>query len=131
MKRLFIDDYRVPVDCAHYMYRRKVDCKIYHEEWEIVRTYKDFCDWITKKGVPDIISFDYDLADNFELREDSPIKNWFSMTEDRVYTGMDCAEWLVNYCMENKLKLPQYIVHSVNPYGCEIIKEFLDNQKKK
>lgn len=131
MKRLFLDDERIPIDCAHYMYRRGVDCRIYHEEWIIVRSYKQFTNWITENGLPDIISFDHDLADVFQLKETLDIHEWFDAEGNREYTGMNCAQWLVNYCLDNKKELPSFIVHSANPCGTENINGLLKNFKEK
>lgn len=125
MKRLFLDDERNPVDCAKFMYNRGVDCRIYHEEWTIVRSYGQFVDWIHKNGLPDLISFDHDLGDVLQLKIDLPIEQWFDLEEKREFTGMDCAKWLVNYCMDNNCSLPEYIVHSWNVSGCDNIKGLL------
>ncbi len=123
--KLFLDDIRYPIDCASYMYRDGVDCKIYHEEWVIVRSYKKFVEHITKHGLPDLISFDHDLADisyNPELHQETVV--WHEKT------GMDCAGWLVNYCLDNNLKLPRFHVHSANPAGKENIIGLLDGFNK-
>ena len=45
-------------------------------------------------------------------------------------TGLDCAKWLVEYCLDNNTKLPDYIVHSANPAGKENIEKYLFNAKK-
>ncbi len=126
---LFLDDDRIPADCATYMYAFKVDCKIYHKPWEIVRSYSQFKEIIERRGLPKLISFDHDLADNWKLRESLDIKDWFDETEGREYTGMDCAKWLVQYCLEKDLLLPKFIVHSANPVGRENIKSYLTNFK--
>lgn len=118
---LFLDDYRMPIDCASYMYRKNVDCRIYHKEWSIVRSYWQFVKWIEKNGLPDFISFDHDLADVVELKEELPIEQWFDLENNKEYTGMDCAKWLVNYCLGNDKPLPKYAVHSANPAGAENI----------
>lgn len=128
---LFLDDYRVPTDCAQYMYRKGIDCRLYHQDWIIVRSYIDFVEYINNNGLPDLISFDHDLADDFTLRENLDVNKWFNVLENREYTGMDAAKWLINYCIDNNLKLPQYIVHSSNPSGYENIKGLLDNFKEK
>lgn len=117
MKRLFLDDNRVPLDCATYMYRCGVDCRIYHEDWEIVRSYKQFVDWIKANGLPDMIAFDHDLADVPELKEVLDIDEWFDVENNREYTGNDCAKFLVNYCLKHGKELPKCTVHSVNPDG--------------
>lgn len=127
---LFLDDYRTPIDCAQYMYRRGVDCRIYHTEFAIVRSYGSFVDWITHNGLPEFISFDHDLADVHEDLEQKEISEWFDIENNREYTGMDCAKWLVNYCMDRNLKLPEYAVHSANPAGIENIIGLLENFKK-
>lgn len=131
---LFLDDYRMPIDCATYMYRRGVDCKIYHEEWVIVRSYLQFVQWIEENGLPVFISFDHDLADVVELKEGLPVEEWFDLDSNREYNGMDCAKWLVNYCMDNDKPLPNYTVHSANPCGTEniegLLASFLKSYKK-
>lgn len=126
---LFLDDERVPLDCAKYMSSFKVDCKIYHQPWEIVRSYKQFKEIIERRGLPDLISFDHDLADNWKLRESLDVKEWFDESENREYTGMDCAKWLTQYCEEKDLLLPEFVVHSMNSVGRENIKSYLTNFK--
>ena len=118
MKRLFLDDWRIPRDCATYMWQR-TDCRIYHEEWDIVRSYGQFVEWIEKNGVPDLVKFDYDLADVDELKEELPIEEWFNLDENRVYTGLDCVEFLLDFCNKNDFKFTEYVIHSVNTDGCE------------
>ena len=124
MKRLFLDDWRIPRDCATYMYYR-TDCRIYQEEWDIVRSYGQFIKWIEDNGVPDLVAFDYDLADVAELKESLPFEEWFDLDENRVYTGLDCAKFLLSYCNERKIKFPEYVIHSANPDGSEEIKNLL------
>lgn len=124
MKRLFLDDWRIPRDCATYMWQR-TDCRVFHEEWEIVRSYGQFVKWIMKNGLPHLVSFDYDLADVEELKENLPIEEWFDINENRIYTGLDCALFLLEYCREMNLELPMYIIHSANPDGTTAIKNIL------
>ena len=100
---LFLDDYRQPLDCAQYMYRKQVDCRIYHKEWDIVRSYKEFIDWVDINGLPGLISFDHDLGDVVELKSELPIESWFNLDNDTEYTGMDCAKWLIDYCLDHDL----------------------------
>jgi hypothetical protein len=109
---LFIDDLRMPKDCVTYM---KHDVELYFEEWNIVRSYAEFTQWIIEHGLPDVISFDHDLGD---------------ITNDIELSGMDCAKWLVEYCMDNHLNLPKCIVHSQNPVGVANINGLVENFKK-
>ncbi|WP_099365490.1 cyclic-phosphate processing receiver domain-containing protein [Sphingobacterium sp. 1.A.4] len=75
------------------------------------RSYAEFVKYIEKNGLPDFISFDHDLG----LEK----------------SGYDCAIWLVNYCMDNVLMLPDFEVHSQNPVGKENISSLLYNFKIK
>lgn len=118
---LFLDDYRMPIDCAKYMYRKGVDCTIYHKQWVIVRSYYAFVKYITENGLPQFISFDHDLADLEESRDMSYKNHRFNEESKKEYTGMDCAKWIVNYCLDNDKPLPKYAVHSANPVGAENI----------
>lgn len=88
-------------------------------EWIIVKNYDEFVDYITKNSLPEIISFDHDISDFIEVDGEKVER-----------TGKSCAEWLVNYCLDNNLKLPEYYVHSSNPGGAENIIKYLDNFKK-
>lgn len=124
---LFLDDERMPIDCATYMSSFRVDCKIYHQPWEIVRSYSQFKEIIERRGLPDLISFDHDLADNWKLREALDVKEWFNEEESREYTGLDCAKWLTQHCEEKDLLLPKFVVHSANPVGRENVKSYLTN----
>jgi hypothetical protein len=96
-------------------------------EW--VKNYWEFVSWITVNGLPDGISFDHDLSDfqafknGFpELMEDVP---W----PDHEKTGLDCVNWLVGYCKENKIALPPFNCHSANAYGKVLMNEQLNKYK--
>lgn len=41
--------------------------------------------------------------------------------------GADVANWLVNYCKQNKLKLPWCFAHSANKNGIEKINQIISN----
>lgn len=96
-------------------------------------SYVQFIKYIEENGLPSIISFDHDLGDSPELRSMIPIEEWYDLEESKEYTGMDCAKWLVNYCLDNSFPLPKYIVHSANPVGKENIESlflsFLKNNQ--
>lgn len=76
-----------------------------------LRSYSEFVTYIIDSGLPDFISFDHDLG-----------------LEEIVY---DCAKWLVNYCLDNNYRLPQFGVHSQNPVGKENILSLLNNFKNR
>jgi len=75
MKKLYLDDVRCPKT----------------EGWEVVRTYEDFVDWITKNGLPDEVSFDHDLAEI--SYNPSTFSENFKYHEK---TGYDAAKWMQN-----------------------------------
>ena len=122
--KLFLDDVRNPIDCILY-----IKDKIYAEEWDIVRNYNEFINYITENGTPDLISFDHDLADEHY----SPTMYQGENNYNELYgqfkekTGYDCAKWLVNYCQENSLPFPDFRVHSMNPVGKKNIEDYINS----
>jgi len=79
------------------------------EGFDRVYNYEEFVDYLERKGLPDFISFDHDLGEDL--------------------SGYDCAKYLVEYCLEHQLPLPDYQVHSKNPVGKENIERLLENFK--
>src|SRR5690606_35023709 len=97
-----------------------------------VKDYKEFTGWIFSNGLPEAISFDHDLSYEHYTPEEfcHPYELSKQYQESQNYkekTGKDCANFLVNYCMDNSLKLPACFVHSANPVGADNIKRLLDN----
>ena len=130
MKILWLDDIRNPYYRPHLETVIKLSKEVTEDNvknivsW--VRDYNEFIKCIQIIGLPDIISFDHDLA---QIHYDPT--TW---TEDFKYdeeTGLDCAKWLVEYCIDNNLPLPEYNIHSQNPVGAENIRSFLNNFNKK
>ncbi len=100
-----------------------------------VLNYYEFTEWITMFGIPDVISFDHDLA----YEHYTPEKYWSDYDESKKYqesqeytekTGYDCAKWLVEYLEDNKVLMPEIYIHSANPVGADNIKYLLQNYKK-
>ena len=52
-------------------------------------------------------------------------EEWFDLDANEVYTGADCVKYLIKYCKDNKLALPEYVIHSANPDGADLMKELL------
>lgn len=75
-----------------------------------VKDYNSFVSYIRFFGVPEAISFDHDLGPG--------------------QSGYDCAKWLVDYCIDHKVPLPQYRMHSSNPVGKQNILAYLANAEK-
>jgi hypothetical protein len=121
-KKLFLDDVRQVRDACYYMPNPRV---YWDEGWDIVRDYNEFVGYIEKNGLPDLISFDHDLADEHYTEPWNVVNHPY-----KEKTGFECAKWLVEYCLDNSLKLPEFLVHSANPVGADNIKRYLENAKK-
>ena len=107
MKRLWLDDVRPKPN----------------DEWDLVRSYDEFVDYIKKNGVPELISFDHDLGkEHYKALFKTPKKH---ILEEgfKEKTGYDCAKWLV----ENNYKINGYDCHSMNPIGKTNILTLLAN----
>jgi hypothetical protein len=136
MKKLFLDDIRVPKDAIG-LVPSNLNQIYWDNDWNIVRNYFEFCNFIQKFGLPDFISFDHDLADDHynDLFSD---ENWTKDDNDIVLkydeykekTGYECAKWLVDWCLENQMSLPKCIIHSANPVGKKNIETYLNNASK-
>ena len=116
---LFLDDFRNPEDCFDRTYNQ-----VYLLGWTIVKNYDEFVKTITEKGMPRMLSRDHDLCDLHYVKQPP-------YDEDTEKTGYDCAKWLINYCMDNQLDLPETIlIHSMNPAGSLNIKSLFDSYYK-
>ena len=106
---LFLDDVRVPTDVTW----ANIPAD---QHYSLVRSYKEFVDLITLRGVPKFVCYDHDLADCDNIIEK---------------TGYDCAQWLVAYCFfEKNIKHPPYVVHSLNPIGKQNIESYINSYNK-
>ena len=120
--KLFLDDVRRPETTYSYM-----ELPVFKSDgWIIVRNYYAFISLIQKKGVPEVIAFDHDLADIHYKVQDFDYDR-----EDYEKTGYHCAKWLIDYCIDNNEKLQhEIIIHSMNPYGSKNIKSLFDTYFK-
>ncbi len=116
---LFLDDFRDPEDAFNH-----TNNQLYLIGWVVVRSYDEFVKAIEEKGIPDIISFDHDLADeHYESQQ--------SYNDYKEKTGFHCAKWFINYCIDNKKELPaKILIHSMNPAGSANIKSLFDTYNK-
>ena len=125
-KRLFLDDERDPYKVTW------VEMPL--GPWEIVRSYREFTDWVTKNGVPAFVSFDHDLADEHYRKSmynpDRHYSNYYTDGTFKEKTGRCCAQWLVELCLDSKIPIPPYQVHSMNPIGQENIRSVMESGKK-
>ena len=122
--KLFVDDDRIPSQCALWMHERIGQKNpIYLEpDWVIVRDYKQFTQYVLEHGLPVFVSFDHDLGDaNLIARnvnEDDSIDYENSdFNSDDEKTGFHCVKWMVELCIDRDLKFPDFAVHTQNPIG--------------
>lgn len=104
----------------------------------LVRNYQEFVDCISAAGIPEYMSLDHDLAQehtqdllsdaNFMLSDFENITLNYDSYQEK--TGYDCVQWLVNYCVENNLKLNQVVVHSLNGPGADNMVACINNYKR-
>jgi hypothetical protein len=107
-KVLWLDDIRKPSDPNFSIWITVAFGENVDVIW--VKSYNEYVKYLTNNSMPYGISFDHDLG--AEL------------------SGLDCAKWLIDYCMNNAVSLPKYFVHSANPVGKENIQGYLDNYLK-
>lgn len=113
-KHLFLDDLRNPEEAFSYTNEKM----FIEKEWDVVRRYSDFVYYIEQNGLPEFISFDHDLSDIH-----------INKSTYKEKTGFTCAQWLIEYCMDNNLRLPNFYCHSMNPVGKDNINNLLNNFK--
>lgn len=124
MYNLFLDDNFTPYDISNLPKTNIKDIERYRKyKWICVRTYEEFILAIKDRGLPNIVSFDHDLApehyevyneENF-LKNDNEIFLNYDIFEEK--TGYHAAEWLMEYCATYGLELPICLVHSQNDVG--------------
>lgn len=100
---LFLDDIRIPSDVTWCDWRKN--------KLQIIttRTVDDFKKVITERGIPEHLTFDYDLF------------NWDG-------TGLDCAKFFAEFVETNDIHLPDnfyYYVHSLNEQGAYKIRDYM------
>lgn len=122
-KSLYLDDVRTPTTTIPG-----------YEPWHVVRDYDQFVNWITENGIPDLISFDHDLAkEHMDDYFKQVLEQGYQHPDYDTYaekTGLDCARWLAEHIQTNDLELKAVSVHSHNPVGASNIQSFINGFKK-
>jgi hypothetical protein len=100
--KIFLDDIRIP-SMSHNV-EKGLGIDYYDKnKWVIVRDYFDFIDLVDKHfDEIDLISFDHDLA---------------CYKDDVEYTGKSAVDYLINYCLDNDKKFPDWYAHTDNTSG--------------
>lgn len=129
--KIFLDDFRKPVDCVAYMYKRiGAAIVLYKSDWIVVKNYPEFRAAVDKyKGEITHVSFDHDLADgHYHRNMQKGVINYNSAdfnSDDYNKTGYHCAVYLRDAYQADGLEMPVMYVHSMNPVGAENIKNAL------
>jgi len=84
-------------------------------EFDVVRSYDQFVEYIKTNGLPHFISFDNDLG--------------LDANEEVAPDGYACAKWLVHDSAVDLTNL-EFKVHSANPVAAEQIRGLLMNYIK-
>jgi hypothetical protein len=127
--KLFLDDLRIPTDAFIYEERVKLIDKsgIQNCEWNIVRNYEDFCEFIDTFGIPEVVSFDHDLTTEFTQHYFDVTSKTGVIEYDNLKTksGKHCAEYFVDKWREAGKPDVKVYVHSANRWGQIEIKNVL------
>ena len=131
MRKIFLDDIRFPEEVYNGLkggYDENTLHPIYadNSSWIILRTYKDFVDYVTKNNLNeiDVISFDHDLDFDHYKKENQQNIDYQRMM---VKTGYHAAQWLIDYSMNNNIQIPKIRVHSLNVEGRKNIENLIKN----
>jgi hypothetical protein len=111
---IFLDDERKDATVVHNKNRGLGQDFGNSNNWVIVRNYSQFQEIIKSNfNQIDFISFDHDIS--------SYDKNGNELT------GKDAAQFLIDYCMDNGKKLPDWFIHSDNTGGNKNIRQLFLN----
>ena len=101
-------------------------------EWTIVRSYDEFVNYINVHGIPARVSFDHDLGTTAYQEYSRAINSNGVINYDNIKerTGMECAKFLAEQCVEKGVPIPDYFIHTLNPIGKENIRSILESARK-
>ena len=125
---LFLDDTRQPKNVTW------IDLPPY--AWVVVKSYDEFVRTIKTRGIPTTVSFDHDLADEHYKEYDaahtpgSPSFGKIRYELLKEKTGMDCARYLAELCVEKNIPIPLYYIHTKNPAGRQNIFSIMESARK-
>jgi len=130
-KLLWLDDIRNPFVAD---WRMQYAPQFAYGEGETtwVKSYDEFTKWITENGLPYMIAFDHDLGQDVanDKVADGMSKRKSRREKRTEMSGFECAKWLVDYCIDNDVDLPQWTIQSANPVGADNINGILNGYKK-
>lgn len=103
---LYLDDKRVP-NMSHNKDKGLGAAYSDESKWVIVRDYFEFVDVVNNNfDKIKLVSFDHDLA---------CFKKTHGIREE--FTGKTATDYLINFCLDNNKKFPDWYVHTDNTSG--------------
>ena len=100
--RIFLDDIRMP-KMSHNETKGLGVQYSDKNDWIIIRDYFDFVNFVENNfNNIDLISFDHDLA---------------CFKDGVEYTGKSAVDFLIDYCLDNDKKFPDWYAHTDNTTG--------------
>ncbi len=103
---IYLDDLRVP-SMSHNKDKGLGYAYSFESKWVIVRDYFEFVELINSDfDKINLISFDHDLA---------CFKKSHGIREE--FTGKSAVDYLINFCLDNNKKFPDWYVHTDNTSG--------------
>ncbi len=112
---LFLDDIRKPTDVTIFS-----DKKL---KWKIVKNHKEFIKYVTKHGIPDLVSFDHDLAPEHYAKYNENLKF-------ETETGFETLVWFCDYIKINNLEIPEVNIHTSNFVAYKNMTEYFNEFNK-
>lgn len=103
---IFLDDFRKPNKYVNININRVYQAYNYSEFKELVNKLYN------KYGIINEVWFDHDLG---------PVE---------MGNGLDCAKYLVQFCIDNNMTLPEYHIQSANSVGKANIDSYLKSYIK-
>jgi len=119
MTKIYLDNERLPRDS--YEFSKNTD--YLRDNWIVLRSYEAFCKYIKNNLLPNVISFDHDLADEHYKYA---ISDYIPYDEFKVKTGYHCLLFLVLHCAAKNLALPQILIHTMNRQGERNMQNLID-----
>lgn len=118
MHKIYLDDVRTPKDSS----------------WTVVRNYQEFVDKISEIGdlsLIEVISLDHDLGDTAMKEYFTNVSPNYTLDYNNIKekTGLDCAKWLIDYCLDSDQTMPLTYTHSANPIGSANIMGYVNNYR--
>jgi hypothetical protein len=129
---LWLDDIRNPRE--EIWWNWIIEAELNPDDYDIVwvKSHAEFTQWISTNGLPAVICFDHDLGEDVAKGR---VSKGMSKRQARILkreslSGFDCAKWLIEFCLDNELNVPEFKIQSANPVGAENIKGLIENFRK-